>query len=108
MLERVEFECRAVGEGSNKIGVQTLVDTGGVDDVEGGNRERKGGCLDAAADNNLGLVCKALLRFVLVGEFRLEDFLEDGLFGIVCFHRLATHDATDVVPLILGESMGIW
>jgi hypothetical protein len=107
VLEGVQFECRAVRESSYKISVQTLVDMRVVDDVEGSNGERKGGCLDAAANNNLGLVCQALLRLILVGELRLENLLENGLFGVVCFQRLAAHDATDVVPLILAESMQI-
>jgi hypothetical protein len=108
MLEGIQFKCCTIRKGSDKIGVQALVDPWRVDDMEGGNGESKSGCFDASADNNLGLVCKALLCLVSFWKLRFQYLLEDGLFGIICLQRLATHDTANVVPLILEESVRVW
>jgi hypothetical protein len=83
--------------------VEVCVNVGRVDDVEGGNGEREGGCLDAAADDYLSFVGEADLCFVLGGKFRRQYFVEDGAFCVIGFYGFAAHGAADEIPLILGE-----
>lgn len=67
LLQRVELEGGAVGEGGDEVGVQAVVDAGRVDDVEGGDAEGEGGGFYAAADYDLGFFFQALLGFVFWG-----------------------------------------
>lgn len=103
LLQRVELEGGAVGEGGDEVGVQAGVDARRVDDVERGDAEGKGGGFHAAADDDLGFFAEALLRLVLGGQFGGEDFLEDCFLCVVCLEGFAGHGAADVGPLVALE-----
>ena len=82
--------------------MESIVDAGGVDDVVRCYRQVKGGCLDAAAEDDLRLICKPLVCLVRVWELGCEDLVENGALRVVGFDFLATERAADEVPLILG------
>ena len=96
LLQRVQLQRGAIWEGGDEVGVQAIIDARRIDNVEGGDAEGEGGGFYAAADDDLGFFCEAFLRFVFWREFGLEDFLEDGLFGVVGLDGFAGHGSTDV------------
>ena len=81
--------------------MESLVDAGCVDDVVRCYGEGKGGCLDAAAEDDLRLVCETFLRLVDVWELGGEDLVEDGALCVVGFYFFAAECAADEVPLVL-------
>ena len=101
LLKRLELERGAVREGFDEVGVESFVDVGLVDDVEGGDGEGEGGGFYAAADDDLGLIYETLMGLFLWRELRVEDFLEDGPFRIVGFDVIASQCARDDISLIL-------
>ena len=83
LFQRGQIQFIAVWKGFHKLPVQALIDAWVVDDMEGRCGQRKGRSLDAAANDNLGFVCKSLLCLVRVGQLGCEDFVKDGLLGVV-------------------------
>jgi len=61
--------------------MQPLVNPRCGDDMKCANAEGVGGCFYAGADDDLGFVCEALLRFVFGWEFAMEDLVEDCVAG---------------------------
>jgi hypothetical protein len=101
-LQRTQFQRVAVRECSDEVGVQARVYAWCVDDVEGRNGQGKGGCFDAAANDDLGFFGETGGGFVGGRELRGEDFLKDGGFGVVGFRGDAGEGAGDEGALVLG------